>query len=185
MYLLIDNYDSFTYNLFQAFAKHGVKVLAERNDRLTLRKIERMEPEKMIVSPGPGRPDDAGISKLAIKHFMDRVPILGVCLGFQCIAEVLGGNTSPVPSIVHGMTSAIRHNSEGIFKGVKNPFEGARYHSLMSMPDENAARVTAFTDEGIPMALEHREYPLVGVQFHPESFMTEEGEKIIKNFINL
>lgn len=185
MYLLIDNYDSFTFNLFQLFAESGVNVTVRRNDQITLSQIRDLAPEKIIISPGPKTPEKAGISKKVIENFKSEIPILGVCLGSQCIAEVCGGKTLSVGKIVHGLTSRIYHKNTKLFKGVKNPFSGARYHSLISgdLPDE--LKITANTEEKIPMALEHISYPLMGLQFHPESFLTAEGKKIIRNFIRL
>ncbi len=185
MYLLIDNYDSFTFNLYQVFAEYGVKIIVKRNDQITVSQIRDLAPEKIIISPGPKTPSEAGVSKKVIENFKNRTPILGICLGSQCIAEVCGGKTLPVGDIVHGLTSRIYHKNTRLFKGIENPFEGARYHSLISgeLPEE--LEITANTEEDIPMALEHVRYPLMGLQFHPESFLTSEGKKIIKNFIEL
>lgn len=185
MYLIIDNYDSFTFNLYQIFAEYGLDILVKRNDKIKLEDIDRISPEKIIISPGPGRPEKSGVSKKVIEHFMRKIPILGVCLGSQCIAEVLGGVTIPVKKIVHGLTSPIYHKNTELFQGIDNPFPGARYHSLMSSSLPEDLKITAFTEDGIPMALEHLRYPLKGLQFHPESFLTPSGKKIIKNFISI
>lgn len=185
MYLLIDNYDSFTYNLYQAFAREGVEVLVRRNDKITLTEIKKLHPDKIIISPGPKTPDDAGISNEIIKILGGNVPILGICLGHQCIADVFGGKIKRVKKIIHGKTSSIYHDKKGIFKGVPSPFKGARYHSLTATDIPSCLKITARTGDGIVMALEHKKRPTIGLQFHPESFLTESGRKLIKNFIDL
>ncbi|MBD3426650.1 MAG: anthranilate/aminodeoxychorismate synthase component II [Candidatus Omnitrophica bacterium] len=185
MYLLIDNYDSFTYNLYQAFAEQGVDLLVRRNDRISLGEIEKLAPEKIIISPGPKTPESAGISVEVIRSFSSLKPILGVCLGLQCIVQACGGRIDRVKKIVHGKTSLIEHDRKGIFKGVPSPFRGARYHSLHAERIPDCLRVTARTQDDIVMGVEHLELPLVGLQFHPESFLTEEGSVIVKNFIEL
>lgn len=185
MYLLIDNYDSFTYNLYQAFASLGIQLLVKRNDKITLKEIESLKPDKIIISPGPKTPDEAGISNKTIKSFSSKVPILGICLGHQCIAKTFGGKITRVKKIVHGKTSLIHHGGEGIFEGIPSPFPGARYHSLTAVTIPPSLEVTAKTDDGIIMGLKHKKYPTVGLQFHPESFLTENGKKLIKNFIEM
>jgi anthranilate synthase/aminodeoxychorismate synthase-like glutamine amidotransferase len=183
--LLIDNYDSFTYNLYQYFCELGQEVTVVRNDKTTIRKIEKMAPERIVISPGPSTPLQAGISNNVIKHFGNRLPILGVCLGHECIGYAYGGNIWPAKKIMHGKASPIHHNNEGIFSGLPNPFSAIRYHSLVvkkeSLPE--CLEITAWTDDGEIMGLKHREHPVVGVQFHPESFMTEGGKDILKNFL--
>jgi len=183
MYLLIDNYDSFTYNLYQMFAEQGIRILVKRNDKISLEEIANLNPDKIIISPGPKTPDDAGISNAVIKRFAPNIPILGICLGHQCIARVFGGKISRVSKLVHGKTSHIYHNGQKIFKGVPNPFQGARYHSLEAVKTPSSLSITAWTENKIVMALQHRQWPLTGLQFHPESFLTENGRKIIENFI--
>lgn len=183
MYLLIDNYDSFTYNLYQAFAEHGVRLLVKRNDEIGPHEIAELNPDKIIISPGPKTPDDAGISNEIIKKFSGRVPILGICLGHQCIVSVFGGRISRVSKIIHGKTSPVHHNAEGIFEGVPNPFMGARYHSLETVDIPSCLEVIARTEEDVIMGVRHRSFPVMGLQFHPESFLTENGKKIITNFI--
>ena len=185
MYLLIDNYDSFTYNLYQAFAQLGVKLLVRRNDEITISEIAELNPEKIIISPGPKTPDDAGISPGVIKQFAGKIPILGICLGHQCVATSFGGNIKQVEKIVHGKTSAIHHNGKGIFKGLSNPFMGARYHSLEVHDVPDCIEVTARTGDNVIMGLEHRDWPVTGLQFHPESFLTENGQKMIKNYLKM
>ncbi|MDD5634798.1 MAG: aminodeoxychorismate/anthranilate synthase component II [Candidatus Omnitrophica bacterium] len=185
MYLLIDNYDSFTYNLFQIFAKEGAEVLVRRNDQITLKEIRTLKPEKIIISPGPRTPADAGISNDIIKRLYAHIPILGICLGHQCIVACFGGRIRRIRKILHGKTSAIIHNNTGILKDVPNPFEGARYHSLETVDIPSSLEVIAATSDGVVMAVKHKKTPVFGLQFHPESFLTESGEKIIENFIKL
>ncbi|MFH1553111.1 MAG: aminodeoxychorismate/anthranilate synthase component II [Candidatus Omnitrophota bacterium] len=185
MYLLIDNYDSFTYNLYQIFAEQGAKLLVKRNDKITIEEIAELKPDKIIISPGPKTPREAGISNEVIKKFFHSVPILGICLGHQCIATAFGGKISQVEKLVHGRTSPVHHKSKGIFEGIVSPFPGARYHSLKAIDMPPCLEVTAWTDDEIIMGLKHRERPVIGLQFHPESFLTENGRKIIKNFIEL
>lgn len=185
MYLLIDNYDSFTYNLYQAFASEGIRLLVRRNDRITMDEITSLSPDKIIISPGPKTPDEAGMSNKIIKKFGPRIPVLGICLGHQCIARVFGARISKVPRIVHGKTSMIYHDGKDIFRGLPNPFPGARYHSLMATDITPQLRVTARTKDGIVMGLSHKEWPVIGLQFHPESFLTANGKKLIKNFIEI
>ena len=185
MILLIDNYDSFTYNLYQLFCSFGAKVKVARNDKITLKEIARLRPKKIVISPGPGRPKGAGVCLDIIKNFGGKIPMLGVCLGHQAIAENFGGRIVRAKKLMHGKTSKIFHSGEGLFKGVKNPFVATRYHSLVvserALP--KCLEITARADDGAIMGLRHREYPLFGVQFHPESIMTKEGKKIMGNFL--
>jgi anthranilate synthase component 2 len=185
MLLLIDNYDSFTYNLFQYLSELGEKVAVMRNDKTTLGEIDRMEPQRIVISPGPSTPLRAGISNEVIKHFGPTLPILGVCLGHQCIGYSYGGSFGQAKEIMHGKSSLIYHNSQGVLAGLPNPFPAIRYHSLVvereGLPD--CLEVTAWTDDGEIMGLRHRQYPVEGVQFHPESFMTQAGKDLLKNFI--
>ncbi|MBM3707059.1 MAG: aminodeoxychorismate/anthranilate synthase component II [Actinobacteria bacterium] len=185
--LMIDNYDSFTFNLVQYLGELGENIKVRRNDRIVFNEIEEMSPEKIIISPGPGRPDDAGISKELIKYFYEKIPILGVCLGHQCIGEVFGANVINSGIVVHGKTSTIFHDRRTIFKNISSPFEAARYHSLIierdTVPD--IFEISAWTEDGIVMGIRHKNYQLEGVQFHPESFLTKCGKKILENFIKL
>ena len=187
MILVIDNYDSFTYNLVQYLGELGSKLIVFRNDEITMGKIKKLKPKKIIISPGPGTPKDAGISKLLIKTFSGKIPILGVCLGHQCIAEVFGGKVVGAKRIMHGKTSLVYHNKKDIFKGIKSPFEATRYHSLLverkSFP--KVLEVTAKTKQKEIMALKHKKHKTRGVQFHPESILTKEGKKLLKNFLTL
>jgi len=185
MLLLIDNYDSFTYNLFQYLSELGEEVTVVRNDRITLEEIERMKPERIVISPGPSTPQNAGISNDVIRHFGARVPILGVCLGHQCIGYSYGGTVAPAGRIMHGKSSLVYHNNSGIFRGISNPFPAIRYHSLAVMPEglPDCLEVTAWTEDKTIMGIRHRQYPVEGVQFHPESFMTEAGKDLLKNFL--
>ncbi len=185
MLLLIDNYDSFTYNLFQYLAEFGKEVIVARNDRISLRDIEKMKPEGIVISPGPSTPLNAGISNDVIRHFGPTIPILGVCLGHQCIGYTHGGAFGQARQIMHGKSSLIQHNSQGVFDGLPNPFSAIRYHSLVvkwdNLPD--CLEVTAWTADGTIMGLRHKQYPVEGVQFHPESFMTQGGKDILRNFL--
>lgn len=187
MVVMIDNYDSFTYNIVQYLGELGCTVKVFRNDKVTLEGIRRLSPERIIISPGPGGPEDAGISCQVIRAFSGLVPILGVCLGHQCIGHVFGGKVVRARRLMHGKTSQIRHSGKGLFKGMPNPFRATRYHSLIvenrGLP--SCLRVTAWTAEKEIMGLAHCRYPVYGVQFHPESIMTEEGRNILKNFINM
>lgn len=182
--LLIDNYDSFTFNLVQILATLDPDVVVVRNDALSVDEILARRPDRIVVSPGPGRPEDAGVSCALIERNTE-VPLLGVCLGHQALGAVFGGRVSRAPVLMHGKTSEIAHDGRGLFEGLSNPFTATRYHSLAveadSVPD--ALRVTARTPDGIVMGLAHRTRPLVGVQFHPESILTTEGEKLLKNFV--
>ena len=186
MLLVIDNYDSFTYNLVQYLGELGAEVQVFRNDRISLDTIRQLNPEGIVISPGPGRPDDAGISLEVIREMAADVPILGVCLGHQSIGQVFGGKVIGAPELMHGKTSPIRHNSVGVFEGLSDPFEATRYHSLIvekaSLPD--CLEITAWTEDDIIMGLRHRDYPhLQGVQFHPESILTRAGKSLLDNFI--
>jgi len=186
MILMIDNYDSFTYNLVQYLGEMGEKLIVYRNDKITLEEIKKLKPDHIVISPGPGRPEDAGISKDLIREFAGKIPILGVCLGHQCIGEVFGGKVVGAKRLMHGKTSLIYHNGKDIFKGIENPFEATRYHSLIvereSLP--SCLEITAETKEKEIMGLKHKDYPIWGVQFHPESILTKEGKKILKNFVS-
>ena len=187
MILLIDNYDSFTYNLYQYLCELGAEVEVRRNDSLTVDDVERMAPEAIVISPGPGRPEDGGISIETIQRLGDRTPLLGVCLGHQCIAAAFGGDVIRAPELRHGKTSMIRHNNTGIFAGLDNPFEAVRYHSLIAdagtLP--SVLEVTAQTDDGLIMGVKHKSAPIHGVQFHPESVLTHAGKQLLENFLEL
>ena len=185
MLLLIDNYDSFTYNLFQYLSELGEEVVVVRNDKTTLEEIDRMKPQRIVISPGPSTPLRAGISNDIIRHFGSRLAILGICLGHQCIGYSYGGSIGQAKRIMHGKSSLIYHNSQGVLAGLPNPFPAIRYHSLVvqreGLPD--CLEITAWTDDGTIMGLRHHQYPVEGVQFHPESFMTEVGKDLLKNFL--
>ena len=185
MILVIDNYDSFTYNLVQYIGTIDEDISVIRNDVKTITEIEAMKPEYIVISPGPGYPIEAGVTIDVIKRFSGKIPIFGVCLGCQAIAEAFGGDIVPAKELVHGKSTLIKHNGKGIFKGIKNPFSGARYHSLVIDPHTIPAElvITASTEDGEIMAVKHRKYPVIGVQFHPESILTENGMEIIKNFL--
>ena len=187
MLLLIDNYDSFTYNLFQYLSELGADVKVVRNDKATVEELDLMRPELVVVSPGPSNPDNAGVSVDAIRHFSGKVPVLGVCLGHQCIGAAFGGVVSGAGEIRHGKTSLIHHDGKGIFTGVPNPFEAVRYHSLAiekdTVPEDFV--VTAKTDNGIIMGIRHKTLPIEGVQFHPESILTKPGKQILQNFLDM
>ena len=184
--LMIDNYDSFTFNLVQYFGILGAKIKVCRNDKIGLSDIEEMKPLKIVISPGPGRPVDAGISNSLIKHFYKNIPILGVCLGHQCIGEVFGAEIINSGIVVHGKTSLIYHDGKTIFKGLDNPFRAARYHSLIikkgTIP--SSFEISANTEDDIVMGIRHRKYKLEGIQFHPESFLTPLGIKMLENFLS-
>ena len=186
MILVLDNYDSFTYNLVQYFGELGAELVVRRNDRTTIDEVEELRPEKICISPGPGTPDEAGISNALIRHFGPRIPVLGVCLGHQCIGQVYGGEVVRAERIMHGKTSPILHEGDGVFRGLPIPFEATRYHSLIvrreTLPDE--LEVVAETSDREIMGLRHRQYPVHGVQFHPESIMTGEGKKLLANFLS-
>ena len=188
MVLMIDNYDSFTYNLVQYFGELGARVKVFRNDKLTLQKIKQLAPEKIVISPGPGRPENAGISCELIKAFAGSIPLLGVCLGHQAIGLVYGGRIIRAKRLMHGKVSLIYHNQKAIFKGIPCPFKGTRYHSLViekkSLP--KVLEITAWTnDDNEIMGVAHKKFPVWGVQFHPESILTDVGKDIIRNFLKL
>lgn len=186
MLLMIDNYDSFTYNLYQYLSELGAEVLTVRNDKITLEEIEEMAPEGIIISPGPCTPKEAGISKEVIRHFGPRLPTLGVCLGHQCVGEVYGAKVDRAGEIRHGKTSMVHHQGQGVLKGLPDPFEAIRYHSLVVYPETvpDCLEVTAWTDNGLVMGLRHKEHPVEGVQFHPESIMTPVGKDLLRNFLD-
>jgi anthranilate synthase/aminodeoxychorismate synthase-like glutamine amidotransferase len=183
--LLIDNYDSFTYNLVQAFAAHGAEVMVYRNDMISVDEGLALEPTHLVISPGPGRPDDAGVSLQMITAFAGKVPVLGVCLGHQSIVQQQGGKIVRAEQLMHGKTSSITHDGKSIFEGISEPFEVGRYHSLCaeseSLPD--TLEVTAQTDSGVIMGVRHQSLQLEGVQFHPESVLTPEGDRLMTNFM--
>ena len=185
--LMIDNYDSFTYNLVQYFGELGADLKVFRNDRVTIEEIERIDPDKIVISPGPGRPDDAGISRDVIRHFAPKKWTLGVCLGHQCIGEVFGLRVERAEVVMHGKTSFVYHDGKQIYKGIENPFEAMRYHSLV-LPSNGipeCLEISAKTEDGVIMGVRHRSLLLEGVQYHPESFLTQEGKKLLSNFLSL
>jgi anthranilate synthase/aminodeoxychorismate synthase-like glutamine amidotransferase len=184
--LVIDNYDSFVYNLVQYLGELGAEPIVHRHDAITLDEMDALEPDALLVSPGPGRPEDAGLSNAAIEHFGARgVPVLGVCLGLQCIGQLYGGEVVRAPKVMHGKTSEVRHTGGGVFAGLPNPFTATRYHSLVvareSVPE--VLEITAESDDGLVMGLRHRELPVEGVQFHPESILTDAGHDLLRNFL--
>ena len=185
MILMIDNYDSFTYNLVQYLGEMGQELKVFRNDKITIDEIEKIAPDRIIISPGPCEPKDAGISVEVINHFAGMVPILGVCLGHQSIGYAFGGDIVRADRLMHGKTSLIHHDGEGVFRGLPNPFEATRYHSLVvrreSMPD--CLKITAETDQREVMGIRHKDLPIEGVQFHPESILTQGGKEILANFV--
>lgn len=185
MLLMIDNYDSFTYNIVQYFGQLGEDVQVHRNDRITLEEIEALQPARLVISPGPCSPEEAGISVAAIRHFAGRIPILGVCLGHQAIGAAFGGNVVRSASLMHGKTSPIHHDGRELFAGLPNPFLATRYHSLIvdrpSLPE--CLDVTAWVENGEIMGMRHQELPIWGVQFHPESILTEGGMELLRNFL--
>src|SRR2546421_3740871 len=185
--LVIDNYDSFTYNLVQLFGEMDVDLTVKRNDEISIDEIKKLKPDRICISPGPGRPEDAGISSDLIRELGPRVPILGVCLGHQCIAQAFGGEVVRAERLMHGKTSQIHHQLRGVFKDLPEPLEATRYHSLIvkrdSVPD--SLEITAETDAGEIMGLQHRQFPIHGVQFHPESILTAEGRKLLENFLRV
>src|SRR5215216_3086156 len=187
MLALIDNYDSFTYNLVQYLGELGAEICVFRNDQVSLDELIALKPDHLVVSPGPGEPiKDGGISPEAVKHFTGKIPVLGVCLGHQCLGAIYGGKVDRAARLMHGKTSSVNHNGQGIFKDIPSPFEGMRYHSLIvHEPVPSELEVLATTDEGEIMALKHREHPTYGVQFHPESILTEHGKELLKNFLNI
>jgi len=187
MLLMIDNYDSFTYNIVQYFGELGEEVQVFRNDRITLEEIEAIGPDRLVISPGPCSPEEAGISVAAIRRFSGKIPLLGVCLGHQSIGAAFGGRVVRSVSLMHGKTSPILHTGQGIFAGLPSPFNATRYHSLVvereSFPD--CLEITAWVENGEVMGLAHKELPVWGVQFHPESILTEGGMQILKNFLEM
>jgi len=185
--LVIDNYDSFTYNLVQLFGEmEDVDLVVKRNDEITIEEVNKLEPDRICISPGPGRPENAGISSDVIRELGPQIPILGVCLGHQCIAEVFGGEVVRAEKLMHGKTSQIHHSRRGVFKNLVEPLDATRYHSLIvkreSLPD--SLEITAETDDREIMGLQHRQFPIHGVQFHPESILTTEGRKLLANFLH-
>lgn len=184
--LVIDNYDSFVYNLVQYLGELGAEPIVHRHDALDLDGMRAIEPDAVLVSPGPGRPEDAGLSNDAIREFGERgVPVLGVCLGHQCIGQLYGGDVVRAPHVMHGKTSQITHHSVGLFEGLPNPLTATRYHSLVVARDTvpDALEITAESEDGLVMGLRHREFPIEGVQFHPESILTESGHQLLRNFL--
>jgi anthranilate synthase/aminodeoxychorismate synthase-like glutamine amidotransferase len=184
--LLIDNYDSFTYNLYHYLGELGAKVEVFRNNKISLDDIERKGPEKIVISPGPCTPKEAGISCGVIVRFGEKIPILGVCLGHQCIGAAFGGEVIRAPSIMHGKLSDVSHDSQTIFRAIKNPFAAMRYHSLVINPENLPAdlSISARTFDDVIMGVRHKRFPVEGVQFHPESILTDEGKKLLKNFLD-
>ena len=186
MILVIDNYDSFTYNLVQYLGELGANLVVYRNDQISLEEIDDMAPEKIVISPGPCTPNEAGISVALVQHFAGKIPILGVCLGHQSIGQAFGGKIVGAPTIMHGKVSEIHHSGESIFKGLPEPFIATRYHSLVvereSLPI--CLKITAETDDGVIMGLRHRDMAVDGVQFHPESILTDEGKNLLQNFLD-
>jgi len=185
MVLVIDNYDSFTYNLVQYIGELGAQPTVRRNDAITVKEVQELAPSHIVISPGPGNPEDGGVSLAIIRRFFKSLPILGVCLGHQCIAAAFGGQVGPAPRLVHGKTSPIHHNQQGLFRGLPSPFEAMRYHSLIVLePLPDCLETTALTDEGEVMALAHHGAPVFGLQFHPESILTAYGKDILSNFLS-
>ncbi len=186
MLIMIDNYDSFTYNLVQYLGELGEQVKTFRNDEITIKEIEALAPDRIMVSPGPCTPNEAGISLAVIEHFKGKLPLMGVCLGHQSIGQAFGGNVIGAKEIMHGKTSKIEHTDSGVFSGLENPFTVTRYHSLVverdSLPD--CLEITAWTEDGEIMGLRHKELAVEGVQFHPESILTEHGHALLQNFLN-
>ena len=187
MLLMIDNYDSFTYNLVQYFLELGEEVEVVRNDKLTLDDIAEMAPQRLVISPGPCTPKEAGISVDAIKRFAGQIPILGICLGHQSITEAFGGDVVRADRLMHGKTSPILHNNQGIFKDIPSPFTATRYHSLIAKRETfpDSLQITAWTEEQEIMGLQHKDFPVWGMQFHPESILTTEGMQLLRNFLEL
>ncbi len=187
MLAVIDNYDSFTYNLVQYFGELGADVRVFRDDQVGVEDLARIHPAQLVISPGPGRPiEDGGISADAIRYFTGKIPVLGVCLGHQCLGAIYGGKVDRAPRLMHGKTSAVHHNGQGVFEGIPSPFEAMRYHSLVVCePIPSELEVTATTADGEIMGLKHRDHQTYGVQFHPESILTEHGKQLLRNFLGL
>jgi anthranilate synthase/aminodeoxychorismate synthase-like glutamine amidotransferase len=187
MILIIDNYDSFTYNLYQYLGELGADMHVVRNDKATVEELAALKPDKLLVSPGPCTPNEAGISCAAIEHFAGKIPVFGVCLGHQCIGQVYGGTIIRARRLMHGKTSPITHDGKGLFEGLPNPFDATRYHSLLIEPDTcpDCLEVTARADDDEIMGVRHRELPVFGVQFHPESILTDWGKALLSNFLKM
>ena len=186
MIAVIDNYDSFTYNLVQYIGELGGDIKVFRNDQVTIDHLVTLSPSHLVISPGPGDPNDGGISNEAIRRFSGQIPILGVCLGHQCIGATFGGVVRRAPKLMHGKTSPIYHNGKGIFDGLPSPFEATRYHSLaVEEPVADCLEITAFTSDGVVMGVKHRAHQTYGVQFHPESILTRHGKQLLKNFLSI
>jgi len=185
MVFVLDNYDSFTYNLVQYLGELGARLLVRRNNQVTMSEVEALGPSHIVISPGPGRPENAGVTADLIRQFGSRVPTLGVCLGHQAIGMVYGGRVVRAPVPMHGKTSVIEHDGRGVFAGLTSPIEASRYHSLVVSPEDmpEVLEVSARTRDGIVMGLRHREYPVHGVQFHPESVLTADGRRMLRNFL--
>jgi len=185
MVIIIDNYDSFTYNIVQYLGEIGAEVKVFRNDEIALPELEKLHPDHLVISPGPGTPMDGGISNDVIKTFGGRTPLLGVCLGHQCIAHVYGGTVDRAPRLMHGKSSPVYHDGKSIYRGLSNPFDAGRYHSLIVKEDKfpQDFEISAFTKEGEIMGMRHKKLPIEGVQFHPESILTKEGKTLLKNFL--
>ena len=186
MILLIDNYDSFTFNLYQYIGIFADDIKVVRNDKITIEEIQKLQPERIVLSPGPKSPAEAGICMDVVKEFYDKIPILGICLGHQCIGQALGGTVSYAKQLFHGKQSLINHDGSSIFTGIDTPIKVARYHSLAVQSDDlpDCLRVLARTEDGEIMAMRHKDYPVVGLQFHPESIYTEHGKRMVENFVN-
>lgn len=183
--LVIDNFDSFTFNLVQMFKAKGITTIVKRNNEISIPEADKLCPTHLMISPGPGTPSDSGCSMDLISHFLNKIPLLGVCLGMQCISDFLGGKTVRSALPVHGKTSLVFHEGKDLFESIPSPFRAARYHSLMVEPKDTETEITARTQDGIIMGIKHRSLPVFGVQFHPESFMTDHGDILIDNFLKV